>query len=74
MRLLHLAVEITCWWSTLIRLGISRIAAAELIGMDDLWDIVFSRQPGQEGFRRFGVAVSLKQDVEHEPVLVHGPP
>jgi hypothetical protein len=48
--------------------------AAQLIGMDDLWDIVFSQQPGQEGLRRFGVPVSLKQDVEHETVLVHGPP
>jgi HAMP domain-containing protein/signal transduction histidine kinase/CheY-like chemotaxis protein len=42
--------------------------------MDDLWDIVFCQQPGQEGLRRFGVAVALKQDVEHETVLVHSPP
>ena len=48
--------------------------AAELIGMDDLWDIVFTQQPGQEGLRRFGVPVPLKQDIEHEAVLVHGPP
>ncbi len=48
--------------------------AAELIGMDDLWDIVFSQQPGQEGLRRFGIPMPLKENVEHEPVFVHGPP
>ena len=48
--------------------------AAQLVGMDDLWDIVFSQQPGQKGLRRFGVPMPLKENVEHEPVLVHGPP
>jgi hypothetical protein len=48
--------------------------AAELIGMDDLWDIVFSQQPGQEGLRSFGVPMTLEEKVEHEPVLVHSPP
>ena len=42
--------------------------------MDDLWDIVFSQQPGQEGFRRFGVPMPLEEDIEHEPVRIHGPP
>ena len=48
--------------------------AAELIGMDDLWDIVFSQQTGQEGLRRFGVPMPLKEDVEHETVLVYCSP
>ena len=48
--------------------------AAELIGMDDLWDIVFSQQQRQEGLRRFGVPMPLEENVEHEPVFVHGPP
>jgi hypothetical protein len=48
--------------------------AAELIGMDDLWDIVFSQQPGQEGLRRFGVPMPLKENVEHEAVLVNRSP
>ncbi|MGY2896742.1 hypothetical protein ACVWZX_004788 [Deinococcus sp. UYEF24] len=48
--------------------------AAELIGMDDLWDIIFSQQPGQESLRRFGVPMPLKEDIEYEPVLVYGPP
>jgi len=74
MTLVHLAVEITCWWSTLIKLGISRIAAPELIGMDDLWDIACSQQPGQEGLRRFGVPMPLEKNVEHEAVLVYRPP
>jgi len=46
----------------------------ELIGMDDLWDVVFSEHPGQEGLRSLGVAVPLKQDIEHEPVLVNCSP
>ena len=48
--------------------------AAELIGMDDLWDIVFSQQPGQEGLCSLRIPVPLKEDVEHETVLIHGPP
>jgi len=46
----------------------------QLIGMDDLWDIVFSQQSGEEGLRRFGVPMPLKEDIEYAPVLVHGPP
>ena len=46
----------------------------ELVGMDDLWNIVFSQRPGQKGLRRFGVPMPLKENVEHESVLVHGPP
>jgi len=48
--------------------------AAELIGMDDVWDIVFSQQPGEEGLRRSSVPMPLKEDVEHEPVLVYCSP
>jgi len=48
--------------------------AAELIGMDDLWNIVCSQQPNQEGLRRSSVPMPLKEDVEHEAVLIHGPP
>jgi len=48
--------------------------ASELIVMDHLWDIIICQKPGQEGLRRFGVPVPLEENVEHEPVLVHGPP
>ena len=46
----------------------------ELVGMDDLWNIVFTQKPGQEGFRRFGVPMPLQQNFEHEAVLVYCPP
>ncbi|MGY2897273.1 hypothetical protein ACVWZX_005319 [Deinococcus sp. UYEF24] len=46
------------------------LVATELIGMDDLWDIIFTQQPGQEGLRRFGVPMPLKEEIEHEAVLV----
>ena len=46
----------------------------ELVGMDDLWNIVFTQKPGQEGFRGLGVAVALQQNFEHEAVLVHRSP
>jgi hypothetical protein len=48
--------------------------ASELIGMDDFWDIIFTQQPRQEGLRGFGVPMPLKEDIEHEPEVVHGPP
>jgi hypothetical protein len=48
--------------------------AAELIGMDDLWNIIFSQQSGQEGLRRFGVPMPLEENVEYEAVLVHSSP
>ncbi len=48
--------------------------AAELVGMDDLWDIIFTQQPCQEGLRGFGVPMPLKEDIEHEAVLVDGSP
>jgi hypothetical protein len=47
---------------------------SELIYLNDLWDIVFSQESGQEGLRRFGVPVLLKENVEHEDVLVHSSP
>jgi len=48
--------------------------APELVGMNDLWDSVFSQQPGQKGVRRLGIPMPLKENVEHEPVPVYGPP
>ena len=44
--------------------------AADLIGVDDLRDIVFSQQPGQEGPCSVSITMPLKQNVEHEAVLV----
>ena len=46
----------------------------ELVRMNDLWDIVFSQQPGEEGLCSFGIPMSLKENDEHGFVLVHSPP
>ena len=51
-----------------------RAITPELIGVNDLWDIVFAQEPGQERLCRVSVAVALKQDIEHEPVLVDRSP
>ena len=46
----------------------------KLIGVNDLWDIVFTQQPSQEDLRSLSIAVTLEEDVEHETVLVHCSP
>ena len=48
--------------------------AAELVGMNHLWDIIFTQEPRQEGLGSFCVSVPLKENVEHETTLVHSPP
>ena len=48
--------------------------ALKLIGMNDLWDVIFTQQSDQEGFRGRSVAVPLKENIEHEPMLVDRPP
>ena len=48
--------------------------APQLIGVNDFWDIVFTQEPDQEGFRGLGISVALKEDIEHETVLVHCSP
>ena len=46
----------------------------QLVGADRLWDVEFSEQASQERSCRFGISVALQQDVEYDPVLVHGSP
>ncbi|CAM3196209.1 hypothetical protein DESA109040_02130 [Deinococcus saxicola] len=48
--------------------------ALQLIHVDDLWDVVSTHKPRQEGLRGFGISMPLKENVEHEAVLVHRPP
>jgi len=48
--------------------------AAELIGEDDFWDVVFSQQSGQERLRRFSIAMPLEENVEHKTVLIYSSP
>ena len=43
----------------------------KLIGMNDFWDVIFTQEASQEGFRRLSVSVPLKKDVKYETVLVH---
>lgn len=48
--------------------------ALQLIGVNNLWDGKLTQEVGQEGLRRFCIPISLKENVEHEPVLVDRPP
>jgi len=51
-----------------------RSVTLQLIGMNDLWDIVFTQEASQERLRGLGVAMPLEKDALQEAVLVHGPP
>ena len=42
--------------------------------MNHLWDITFTQEPRQEGLGSFCISMPLKENVEHEAVLVHSPP
>ena len=48
--------------------------APQLIGVNDLRDVVFTQESRQEGLCSFRVAVPLKENVEHEAVLVDRSP
>ena len=47
---------------------------SELIRMNDLWDVILPQEAGEESLRSLCVSVPLKENVEHEAVLVHSPP
>jgi len=42
--------------------------------MNDVWDIIFNQDFGWESLRCVGISVPLKQEIEHEAVLVYCPP
>lgn len=46
----------------------------QLIGMNDLWDIVFTQEASQECFCGLGITVPLEHEVEHGSVLVYRSP
>ena len=48
--------------------------AVQLIGVNDLRDVVVTQQPGQERLRGLSIAVVLEENIEHEAVLVHRSP
>lgn len=50
-----------------------RLIAAELAGMNGLWEIGFIQEPDQERIRGLGIAAVL-EDAGHETVLVHSTP
>ncbi|GAA4006697.1 hypothetical protein GCM10022631_17790 [Deinococcus rubellus] len=47
---------------------------SELIRVNDLWDVILTQESGKECLRSLRVSVPLKENVEHEAVLVHRPP
>jgi len=47
---------------------------AELIGVNNFWDVVSPQQLGQEDLCRFCVALPLKEEAPHETVLDHHAP
>ncbi len=46
----------------------------ELVGVNDFWRGVLTKEPSEEHTGRLRVPVRLKQDVEHRPVLIHRTP
>ena len=46
----------------------------KLIGVNDLWEIVFTQESDQECLRGLGIAVTLEQNALHVAMLVHSPP
>ena len=48
--------------------------AQKLVGVNDFWDIVFTKQSDQNSLRSFGIAMPLKENIEHETLLVDRSP
>ncbi|BDP43353.1 hypothetical protein DAETH_33220 (plasmid) [Deinococcus aetherius] len=48
--------------------------APQLVGVNDLRDVVFPQQAHEKGLSGPSVATFLKQDVQHFPTFVHCPP
>ena len=49
-------------------------AAPELIGLNDLWNIIFPQEVREKGCGCSSVAVFLQENVEHVSELVYSPP
>lgn len=52
----------------------ARTIAPQLVGVDDLWHVEFPQQTDEKGLGRLSIPVLSKENVEHAPMLVHGPP
>ncbi len=49
-----------------------RTVTPQLVGVNDLWNVVFPQQPLEERTGRLGIPVFLKEDVQHGSVFIHG--
>ena len=46
----------------------------KLIGVNDLWNVIFTQESDQEGPRSVGISVPLKENIDHKAMLVYSPP
>lgn len=51
-----------------------RSVTPELIGVNDLWYVVFTQQADEKGLGHLSVTVLLKENVQHRSLLVNRPP
>ena len=51
-----------------------RPVAPQLVGVNDVWDVVLAEQVDEKGLGRLGIAVFLEEDVQHLPRFIDGPP
>lgn len=51
-----------------------RRVAPQLISMDNLWNVILTQEASREGLCRSSVPMPLKEDVEHEALLVDRSP
>jgi len=50
-----------------------RSIAPELIGVDDVWDVIICQKPFEKGFCRLGVPPILQEKVQHCTGIINGP-
>ena len=51
-----------------------RPVAPQLVGVNGLWNAIFTEQADEKGSGCLGISMFLKEDVEDGPVLVYRPP
>ncbi len=51
-----------------------RPVTPELIGVNDVWEVVIHQQPFKKGFSRVRVLVVLQHDIQHRAGLIDSPP
>ena len=48
--------------------------ASQLIGMNDLWNVVFTQKSDQEGLRDLCITAPLEENIEHKAMFVYSSP